>query len=120
VVRPFRLNRVEAWGDRAEQHGTHEHPGHVRDHVAEGRRPGRQQHTLDRLDQQGRHEAVRRPGASATRGNAIEPARLTAATIAAFISRSSLENVANDGATPSEVSTCTSQTTATLGRSEVG
>jgi hypothetical protein len=54
-----------------------------------------------------------------TCGNAIEPSRLTGATIAAFISSSSRENVASGGATPIDVSSCTSQTTA-LCRSEVG
>jgi hypothetical protein len=40
--------------------------------------------------------------------------------IAAFISTSSWENVASDGGTPIDVSSCTSLTTAALCRSEVG
>ena len=46
----------------------------------------RQQHILDRLDQHGRHGALRRPGAPAHLRHALEPSRLMAATIAAFIS----------------------------------
>jgi hypothetical protein len=50
-----------------------------------GRRPGRQQHIVDRLDQHGWHEAVRRPGALGPRGSAFDPCRLATATIAEFI-----------------------------------
>jgi hypothetical protein len=64
---PSGLNLSKHRADREEQH-TQEHPGLVRDHVAEGRRPGRQQHTLDRLDQHGRQAAVCRPGASPPAG----------------------------------------------------
>jgi hypothetical protein len=67
---------------------------------------------MDRLDQYGRHEA-----AAGKSGHPRERHRAQQAhgcDERGVHQHSRPENVASDGATPSEVSTCTSQTTAAL------